>query len=55
MYYSKAIEVYIYLDLVTNTIRITNSLDADQDGYSVSHDLGPNCLQRLSADDKSQR
>ena len=34
---------------------VTNSLDPDQDGYSVSADLGPNCLQRLSADDKSRR
>ena len=25
----------------------------DQDQHSVGSDLGPNCLQRLSADDKS--
>ena len=30
-----------------------NSLDPDQDIYSVGPDLGPNCLQRLSGDDKS--
>ena len=30
-----------------------NSLDPDQDQHSVGPDLGPNCLQRLSADDKS--
>ena len=30
----------------------TNSLDPDQDN-SVGPDLGSNCLQRLSADDKS--
>ena len=29
------------------------SLDPDQDRCSVGPDLGPNCLQRLSADDKS--
>ena len=26
--------------------------DPDQDQHSVGPDLGPNCLQRLSADDK---
>ena len=30
-----------------------SGLDADQDRHSVGPDLGPNCLQRLSADDKS--
>ena len=35
-----------------NIIRVSNSLDPDQD----RHDLGPNCLQKLSADDTmSQR
>ena len=29
-----------------------NSLDPDQDRHSVGPDLGPNCLQRLSADDE---
>ena len=36
-----------------NTIRVSNRLDPDQNQSSVSPDLGPNCLQRLSADDKS--
>ena len=36
-----------------NTIRVSNSLDFDLDRFSVSPDLGPSCLQRLSADDKS--
>ena len=31
----------------------TNSSGPDQDRFSVDPDLGPNCLQRLSADDKS--
>ena len=31
---------------------MSNSLDLDQDGYFVELDLGPNYLQRLSADDK---
>ena len=37
-----------------NPIRVSNSLDLDQDRHSVSlgFDLGPNCLQRLSTDDK---
>ena len=33
---------------------VSNSLDPDQDGHSVGPDLGPNCLQRLSVDDKSR-
>ena len=32
---------------------MSNSLDPDQAGCFVRPDLGPNCLQRLSADDKS--
>ena len=32
---------------------MSNSLDPDQDRQNVGPDLGPNCLQRLSADDKS--
>ena len=36
-----------------NTNRVSNSLDPDQVQRFVVPDLGPNCLQRLSADDKS--
>ena len=36
-----------------NTIRVSNSLDPDHDLPSVRPDLDPNCLQRLSADNKS--
>ena len=32
---------------------MSNDLGLDQDTRSVGPDLGPNCLQRLSADDKS--
>ena len=32
------------------TIRVSNSLDPDQARHFVGSDLGPNCLQRLSAD-----
>ena len=35
-----------------NTIRVSNSLDTDQAQRFVGPDLGPNCLQRLSTDDK---
>ena len=31
---------------------MSNSLDPDQTGHFVGPDLGPNCLQRLSADDQ---
>ena len=35
------------------TIQVSNSLDPDQARHFVRPDLGPNCLQRLSADNKS--
>ena len=35
-----------------NTIRVSNGLDPDQSRHSVSPDLAPNYLQRLSADEK---
>ena len=37
-----------------STIRVANSLDPDQARHFVRPDLGPNCLQRLSADNKSR-
>ena len=37
-----------------NTIKVSNSLDPDQARHFVRPDLGPNCLQRLSADDTSR-
>ena len=37
-----------------NTISVSNRLDPDQARHFVGPDLGPNCLQRLSADNKSQ-
>ena len=33
-----------------NTFRVSNCLDPDQDPSIVSSDLGPNSLQKLSAD-----
>ena len=38
-----------------NTIRVSNSLEPDQARHFVGPDLGPNCLQRLSADDTSRQ
>ena len=35
--------------------RVSNGLDPDQDRHYVGPDLGPKCLQRISADDKSHR
>ena len=40
---------------IRNAFRVSNSLNPDQDPHSVGPDLGPDCLQRLSADDKSRR
>ena len=37
-----------------NTIRVSNSLDPDQARHFVGPDLGPNCLRKVSADDKSR-
>ena len=37
----------------SNNIRVSNTLDPDQARHFVGPDLGPNCLQRLSADDTS--
>ena len=33
-----------------NTTRVSNSLDPDQGGFFVGSDVGPYCLQMLSAD-----
>ena len=41
--------------LSENTIRVSNSLDPDQARRFVGPDLGPNCLQRLSAEDTSSQ
>ena len=38
--------------LFKKTFRVSNGLDPDSDQYSVCSDLGPNCLQRLSAHHK---
>ena len=38
-----------------NAIRVSNSLDLDQAQHFVGPDQGPNCLQRLSADETSRQ
>ena len=44
---------YFFKKFFQNTIRVSNGLEPDQDRQNVGPDLGPSCLQRLSADDKS--
>ena len=39
-------------DFFLNNLSFSNCLDPDQDQHSLGPDLGPNTLQRLSADDK---
>ena len=48
--------IYLFFTIKSfrNTIRVSNSLDPDQARHFVGPDLGPDCLQRLSADDKSR-
>ena len=51
-FFSKLIDQKNYF---RNTIRVSNGLDPDQAQHFVGPDLGPNCLQRLSADDTSRQ
>ena len=39
-------------EISSNTIIVSNSWDLDQARQNVGPDLGPNCLQKLSSDDK---
>ena len=48
-------KLIFYLVSFRKIIRVSDCLDPDQYQHSVSPDLGPNCLQQLSADDKSHR
>ena len=43
---------FIKINLFRNTIRVSNGLHLDQKRRSVNPDLGSNCLQMLSTDDK---
>ena len=44
-------KIIFFKNSFRNTIRLSNSLDPDQARHFVGLDLGPNCLQRSSADD----
>ena len=46
---------YFQNQLFLNIIRVSKGLAPDQHQHSVRPDLGPNCLQRLSADDTSKQ
>ena len=39
-------------NILSGTLLVSKGLDPDQALRSVGPDLGPNCLQRLSADEK---
>ena len=47
------LEIIFFKNSFRKIIRVSNNLDPDQARHFVGPDLGPNCLQRLSADDKS--
>ena len=40
-------------DFFKKILSVSNGVDPDQNRHSVGPDLGINCLQSLSADDKS--
>ena len=42
-------KINFFKNFLGNAIKVSNSLDPDQDQHSVGPDLCPNCLQRLSA------
>ena len=42
----------LFQNIISGTQSVLNSLDPDQVQPFVGPDLGPNCLQRLSAYDK---
>ena len=49
--------IFLFFDFsknsLWNTISVSISLDPDKDQCSIGPDLGPNCLQWLSAENKS--
>ena len=47
---------FFFKNSLSNTIRVSNSLDPDKARlFWGACDLGPNCLQTLSADDTSRQ
>ena len=53
--FQKFVQEHYQSKLFRNTIRALTHLDPDQDQSSVGPDVGPICLQRLSADRKVAR
>ena len=47
--------INLFRNSFRNTIRNSNSLDPDQAQQFFGPDLGPNCLQRLSASDTDRQ
>ena len=44
-------KIKLFKKIFRNTMRVSNSLNPDQDGHFVRPDLGPNCLKRSAAED----
>ena len=53
-FYSFTLNYCAIFNSLDATIKVSNSLDPDQAQHHVGPDVGPNCLQRLSTDDKSR-
>ena len=51
-YWLSCLKINFTKNSFRNPISVSNSLDPDQTRHFVRLDLGANCLQRLSADDK---
>ena len=45
----------VFGKIISGTLSVSNSLDPDQVRHYVGPDLGPNCSQRVSADDTSRK
>ena len=47
-------KINFFQKILSGTLSECQTVDPDQDQNSVGPDLGPNCLQKLSADDLSR-
>ena len=45
--------LYAFLFFFQKNLQVSNNLDPHQERHCVGPDLGPNCLLKLSADNKS--
>ena len=50
MFFFCPLQNFSKINLFRKFLRVSNSLDPGQARHFVGHDLGPNCLQKLSAD-----